>query len=153
MNTLNIPAFGETKYSDHRTNATCRVVSIADAEGGAFDAYSALLEQNGFDKKEAYEQGTHRFAAYQKGNDGIFLNDWRTTRELRIAMETDCHYFSYADACGEATASPQITQVHLEDFGLSYVIRLSDGRFMSSAPIVVSHKTHAPAYHSSGISI
>lgn len=130
MHTLNIPAFGETNFTDHRTNATCRVVTVPDAEDGAFDAYSALLEQNGFHKKETSKQGAHRFAAYQKGDDGVFLNDWRTTRELRIATETNCRYFAYTDVCGEATVAPQITQVHLEDFGLSYVIRLSDGRFI-----------------------
>ena len=39
-------------------------------------------------------------------------------------------YFSYTDRFRGDMMAPQITQVHLEDFGLSYVIRLSDGRFI-----------------------
>lgn len=130
MTTINLPAFGETQFTDHRTNATCRAVSIENAADDAFDAYSALFEQNGFTKKEEYAEGSHRYAAFALDDECIFINDYRTTRELRIVVETDCHYFAYEDTSGEAIVAPQITQVHLEDFGLSYVIRLSDGRFI-----------------------
>ena len=130
MTNINLPAFGETQFFDNYTNATCRAISIENAEEGAFDAYIALFEQNGFDKKEEYIQGSHRYAALARGNDCIFINDYRATRQLRIVSETDCRYFAYADVCGEPIVAPQITQVHLEDFGLSDVIRLSDGRFI-----------------------
>ena len=130
MNTLKIPAFGETEFADNNTNATCRAISIENAEAGAFDAYCALFEQNGYTKKEEYTEGSHRYAAFAQENNCIFINDYRTTRQLRIVTETDCRYFAYEDTCGEKTVAPQITQVHLEDFGLSDVIRLSDGRFI-----------------------
>ena len=32
--------------------------------------------------------------------------------------------------CGDAVTAPQITQLEQEDYGMSYVIRLSDGRFI-----------------------
>ena len=60
---ITIPAFGETQFSDHRENASSRVVLMENADAGAFDAYCALLEENGYERKEAYRQDSHRFAA------------------------------------------------------------------------------------------
>ncbi len=130
MKALDIPAFGEADFTKHRENATATVVTVPNADEAAFAAYGTYFLENGFLQKERYTQGTHHFAAYQKDTCGIFLNYYGATRELRIVAEENCLYFAYADAALPKSVAPQITQVTLEDFGLSYVIRLSDGRFI-----------------------
>ena len=44
--------------------------------------------------------------------------------------EDNCAYFDFADTPRTHSVSAQITQIKLEDFGMSYVIRLTDGRFI-----------------------
>ena len=127
---LTIPAFGEQRFSDHRENAASRVVLMENADSGAFDAYASLLEENGYRRMEAYAQGGHRFAAYFDGERGMFLNEYAAIGRLTIVEEEPCCYFAYEDVCAKASIPAQITQVSLEDFGMSYVIRLTDGRFI-----------------------
>jgi hypothetical protein len=103
---------------------------MENAAAGAFDAYCALLEENGYERKEAYRQDSHRFAAYDDGERGIFLNEYGTIGRLTIVEEENCRYFAYADVYAKNSVPAQITQISLEDFGNSYVIRLTDGRFI-----------------------
>ncbi len=127
---LTLPAFGETEYSDHRENAKARVITIPHASEDTFDAYCRLLETNGMDQRESYQKGSHRFAAFFDGKRGYFLNYFGSVHELILVEENDCLYFSYQDTSAPACMQPQITQVKLEDYGMSYAIRLSDGRFI-----------------------
>ena len=85
---------------------------------------------NGWIRREFCENGTHSYAAYSDGVSGIFLNYYGLLRELNIAIEKNCAYFDFTDRSGTVKTQPQITQVHLVDFGMSYAIRLSDGRFV-----------------------
>jgi len=103
---------------------------MENADSGAFDAYASLLEENGYRRMEAYAQGGHRFAAYYDGERGMFLNEYAAIGRLTIVEEEHCRYFAYEDVCAKASVLAQITQVTLEDFGMSYVIRLTDGRFI-----------------------
>ena len=130
MKDFKIPAFCEVDFTDHQENATARVVTIPHAKDADFAAYDAYFLDYGFAKKECYTEGAHLFAAYQKGTLGVFLNYYGGTRELRVVTEENCLYFDYVDAVLPSKTTPQITQISLEDFGLSYVIRLSDGRFI-----------------------
>lgn len=127
---IKIPAFGETAYTDHNTNKTNRVVNFTDAKAAAFADYCRYLREAGFTQKEAYTQNGHSYAAFQKDDRGVFLNYFAGIRELNIVSEENCRYFNYTDVPGKFCVSPQITQVHLHDFGMSYAIRLSDGRFI-----------------------
>ena len=129
MELFNIPAFGENCI-ENRTNSSARVFVISNVGGEIFDSYRRLLEESGFINKEEYAIGAHRFAAYAKGTDGVFLNYFENVRELTIAVEDNCAYFDFTDTPREASLPVQITQIELEDFGMSYVIRLSDGRFI-----------------------
>lgn len=119
------PAFYETEYSDCAEGRGKRVLTLA-ADAARFLSYCALLEQQGYEKKEERE----RFAAYQKGEEGVFLNFYPATGELTVLTEENCRYFDFCDTAEEPTLTPQISQVHLEDFGMSYAVRLSDGRFI-----------------------
>lgn len=129
MEPLNIPAFGEN-CTESRANASSRVFVMSDVGEDVFDAYCKLLEAASFEKKDEYTQGSHRFAAYSKAKDGVFLNYFAPLCELTVAVEESCAYFDFADTPGEHSVPAQITQIELEDFGMSYVIRLTDGRFI-----------------------
>ena len=131
MSTVTIPAFGEALFHQHRENNTATVTLIPDAALTAFEAYCALLEREGAVKKEAYTENLHRFAAYLQNGTGYFLNYFEGAGELYIVEETATAYFSYADIPQNGVKKPvQFTQIDLSDFGLSDVIRLSDGRFI-----------------------
>lgn len=127
---FNIPAFGETKYEWDQINAGTAVVRIPDSPAAALGAYCDRLEAEGFVQKEAYQTEHRRFAAYEKDGTGVFLNYFPATSELQLVTEENTAYFTYADTPGEAIVTPQLTQLKLTDYGLSYVIRLTDGRFL-----------------------
>lgn len=127
---LTLPAFGEVGYFDHIANQKNRVITIPNADVEAFDAYCSLFEKNGCEKREAYQRAEHFFAAYSDGETGYFINYFGSVRELTLVAEESCRYFSYEDMSASACVDPQITQVKLKDYGMSYVIRLSDGRLV-----------------------
>ena len=128
----NAPAFGETKVFENKENENVRVWVMDDVDGDLFDRYVSLLEEEGYLQKEAYKTAARRFAAYLNAEgEGVFLNDYRGNREMTLVREQNSPYFSYGDVVRPLqNKSVEITQMHLEDFGLSYVIRLSDGRFI-----------------------
>ena len=124
-----IPAFGE-ECTIHDENKNTQVVTIQRATEALFSQYGKWLTGNGFVRREMRSTDDRHYAAYCREGDGVFLNYYGRTAELVIVMETDCAYFSYTDRLSDQRVSPQITQLHLEDFGMSYVVRLSDGRFL-----------------------
>jgi len=130
MSDLQIPAFDEINYIENRLNAQARVLHFPESEESAFHACCRWLQQQGYEAKECWTRKDQCFGAYLKDHTGIFLNYFGGTKELRIVEEKDCTYFSFADQAGDALFPPQITQLTMEDFGMSYAIRLSDGRFI-----------------------
>jgi len=128
MFSIQLPAFGETEFFDNQMNKTARVVLIPNSSDCRFDEYCALLTQAGFAQTELVSLAHRCFAAFQKDSTGVFVNYFANTSELQVVVEEDCAYFSYTDNCKPETVQPQLTQVRLRDFGLSDVIRLSDGR-------------------------
>ena len=129
MELFDIPAFGENCI-ENRSNASNRVFVMSGVSSETFDAYCALLENAEFTKKQDYTLGSHRFAAYCRGTDGVFLNYFASLSELTVAVEENCAYFDFTDTPKNNSLSAQITQIALEDFGMSYAIRLPDGRFI-----------------------
>ena len=127
---MQFPAFGESEFFDCRENRNARVITLPGSERAKFDAYCDLLQSEGFSLKEIRSDSIRSFGAFSREEEGVFLNYYENTGELTIVEEVDCRYFTYRDTNLDASANPQITQISLEDFGLSYVIRLSDGRFI-----------------------
>lgn len=125
-----IPAFGETDFFQNRENERSTVVMIPHADSAAFSEYCRLLEACGWVRKEDRRTDMHLYASYTDGENAFFLNYFSAVRELSIVTETHCGYFSYSDRPQNTAATAQITQLELEDFGMSYVIRISDGRFI-----------------------
>ena len=127
---LQFPAFGEDKYYVNQENLTARVILIPEAPSVRFSDYCRLLEQSGFSQTELLTAEHRCFAAYQKESLGVFLNYFANTYELELVVEENCAYFSYTDSPAQASMPAQVTQLKLRDFGLSNVIRLSDGRLL-----------------------
>jgi len=127
---IQIPAFGEIGYSDIQENKTSRVILIPNTQSARFDDYCALLERAGFVCKERFTADHRSFAAYAKDSWGVFLNYFANTAELQIVVEENSTYFSFSDTEGQVCTTPRVTQVMQVDYGLSYVIRLSDGRLV-----------------------
>ena len=123
-----IPAFGETEFFDNYMNKAARVVLIPNSPDYRFAEYSRLLTEAGFVQTELVSLAHRRFAAFQKDSTGVFLNYFMGTQEMQIVVEENCAYFSYTDNCQPVSVQPQLTQVKLSGYGLSDVIRLSDGR-------------------------
>lgn len=130
MSRIKIPAFGENEFFENRENNGSVVVVIPKAKSEAFSAYSDMLECKGFEKKEFRSTDKQLYAAYFDGESAVFLNFFETVNELYIVIEENCKYFSYTDASTDTCVSPTLTQMGLEDYGMSYVVRLSDGRFV-----------------------
>ena len=125
---ISVPDFGETPAFFNQTNASSRVWTVEEAQEELFERCCAALQENGFEKKETRIRGRQRYAAFTDGKTGVFVNDFRSIRTLSIVAEDNCRYFDYHDEASIRALPAQITQMELEDFGLSYIIRLSDGR-------------------------
>ena len=130
MEKIKIPAFNETDFFRNRESKNATVWTVKNADENGFSSYCDLILENGYAKKEEYANDSHSFAAFEKDGEGVFLNCFGAIDELRIVIEENCNYFSFRDAELPNIVEPQITQIKLEDFGLSYAIRLSDGRFI-----------------------
>ena len=115
---------------ENRTNSSNRVFMMQNICERDFEEYCKSLEAHGYIKKESRVNSCYRFAAYSNGDIGIFLNYFEPLSELTVAAEEGCAYFDFADKPRAHSVPAEITQIELEDFGMSYVIRLTDGRFI-----------------------
>lgn len=127
---ISLPAFSEENTYAERVNPTSSLFAAEDVPASLFRSYLDLLSSHGFKTAETWERGENLYAAMHKDTLGIFLTYFGALREFRLVCEEDCRYFSYTDPTLPALYPPQISQLTLEDFGMSYVIRLSDGRFV-----------------------
>ena len=128
MKDIKLPAFGEDDFSDNLVGAA-RVCVIRGAAEESFSRYEAYLSERGFSKCEERSTPCHLYAAF-RGEGAVYMNYYHELRELYLVLEEDVSYFSFTDKGGEYDLSAQITQLDLEDFGMCYVIRLPDGRFI-----------------------
>lgn len=127
---VQIPAFCETEYFDNQMNQNARVVLLPQAEASCFADYCGLLSREGFAQRERRSDPYGEYAAFYKDGWGVFVNYFANSRELQLVIEENTKKFSYRDACGEPRVAPQVSQLKLRDYGMIYVIRLSDGRFL-----------------------
>ncbi len=111
-------------------NNTSTVTVIHKISEGDFISVCSRIENEGYILKENNSLPFHKFKAYHKGTTGAFVNYFPGADEITVCFEEECNYFSYSDRESEKRVSPQIAQLYLEDFGMSYVIRLSDSRFI-----------------------
>ena len=128
---MNIPDFNEKKRFFTRINNTSEVLTVNDATRQAFDSYVKYFESSGFLVTEERESEKVAFTALRKDDIGVFINYYHAAKTLTAVIEENTKYFDFKDEHRTlGSVSPQITQLSLEIFGMSYAIRLSDGRFI-----------------------
>ena len=127
---ITLPYFGEKAFTDKQITADYRAINISDAADDSFESYCALFTENGFEVSGKRIDSKTCFAALRKNDDAVFINYFKATNELMIVYEEGSDYYKFTDATRPDRVDPQITQIHLEDFGMSYALRLCDGRFI-----------------------
>lgn len=115
---------------ENQINRNSRVLTIEGAEATDFSARCEALIADGYEAMEERNIAKNTYVSYKKGDEGVFLNYYPSLGELTVVTEQECRYFHYEDNAGACVVQPAITQIHLVDFGMSYVVRLSDGRFI-----------------------
>lgn len=130
MDMLHLPAFGEGVFFDNDIGKNSHVLLIPNADHEAFARYVKLFEENGFVQQETCCTDTRCYAAYRKDETGIFISYYPVARQLQVVTERNCKYFSYTDEAQSPCVTPRLTQLLLCDYGMSYVLRLSDGRLI-----------------------
>ena len=106
------------------------VIHCVGVDSKDYNLYCMNLQKEGFILKEQRKSGTHSYLAYKKDELCVFLNYFENIKELSAVFEANCNYFNYIDEYKGEVTSPAITQIDLEDFGMSYAVRLSDSRFI-----------------------
>ncbi|MBE7042584.1 MAG: hypothetical protein E7399_03715 [Ruminococcaceae bacterium] len=118
-------SFGKKEFLRHEGGNTA-VLSLKQVK--EMDSYQITLEQAGFEKREEHCFGTARFVTYVKNGDMVLLSFYPSIGQIRLVAEPES--LEYQDKRREDCTTSLFTQIDLEDFGLSDVIRLSDGRFI-----------------------
>ena len=125
---LSVPVIKESVVS--RENDFTMVTYTPDSTDKGFDEYTAFLRESGYSEVECRDAHGHRYAAYRLGDEGVFVNLFRGVGELYTVIEKECKYFDFRDTPPSVRVTPTITQIKLEDYGMSYTVRLPDGRFI-----------------------
>lgn len=122
--------FGSILYQEPEDD-TCAVISIDDVAADAFAAFGAALVQKGFQSISSHSFGEAAFTTFTKDTLALYVSYYPTVQQLRIVGEQNSPYLSLQPEKAHYTGAPSLlTQLELQDFGMSYLIRLSDGRFL-----------------------
>ena len=106
------------------------VVSADNITKTQFLSYVSDSQKNGWFKEEENYFGENIFVILSKNYDSLYLSYYPNISQMRIVVQPECKYISYKYKTKEKTVKPLFTQIALEDFALSDVIRLSDGTFV-----------------------
>lgn len=132
--------FGRILHQEVMDN-TCGVIRVEHVTAEDFDSYAQSFLSLGFTLASRHSFGAASFCAYTKNDLCVFLSYFPETEQLRIVSEESSTYLRYTNQSGAAVLAssegasadvyqPLLTQIDLEDFGLSYLLRLSNGRFI-----------------------
>ena len=127
---LSLPLFVQKEPFVSPVNRNAQIAKLTEVSVDSFDFYLNFFKGQGYEQKQSHDNGVYRFAALLGNNEGVFINYFYRTNELSIVAQQNCNYFDFKDTLGEKICEPQITQVPLWDYGMSYIIRLSDGRLI-----------------------
>ncbi len=115
----------------NRTNDTSEIFMYKSASKTDYNNTCSGLESEGFVSREQNSFGSsHYFNAFSKDNNAVFVNFFENINMLTVSTEENSRYFDFKDVSGEKCRTPKISQMKLCDYGMSYVIHLSDGRFV-----------------------
>ena len=120
---------GNIIYKSHEGQGTY-VHSYEKVYGCEFESYVSEIKAEGYSVIKSYKLADNSFYILRKDNDAVFAAYYPGVREMRIVEEPNSNWFNFADNGGIPKYDTLLTQIDLEDFGLSYVLRLCDGRFI-----------------------
>lgn len=112
------------------------VESWRSARVGDAEEKSKKLISEGYSEIDRYNFGLAEVRVFSRGDELALLTYYESAGVLRLVTEGDSGYLSYlsekagADALAPRRFQPIFTQVDLDDFGLSDLIKLPDGRFV-----------------------
>lgn len=121
--------FGVLEYEEAEGPA-CGVISLEEVKQKEFAKYVSDVSELGYICRERHCLGTSSFYAFVKKDVALFLNYYPEMGKMRIVGEKNSGYYEIQDRPGGWQVPTLLTQIDLEDFGLSYLIRMSDGRFL-----------------------
>lgn len=122
--------FGKMIYCEDEGGKNI-VYSYRDVEASEFDGYISELESAGFAVVSKNVAGLDNKSVNLSGNDcTVYAMYYPTICEMRIVCDPESDYLHFEDVSKEAFVTSLITQIELEDYGQSSVVRLSDGRFI-----------------------
>ncbi len=121
--------FGIVEFAE-KENSNATVVSVIRVSEDNFNTYAEKISDTGFSLFESRSYGGAYFKAYKNGNNAIYLSYYPSISEMRVVMETNSGYINFNDETRAVSVPTLITQINITDFGISEVIRLSDGRFI-----------------------
>ena len=129
---MNIPeiTFGKLLFKSHLGDSAY-TTSLREVKEEDIDGYVDALKSDGYTLYQSHALGEHnRFFALSKSGDAVYIMHYAAEGEARIVTEESSLYLTYSDSKGEDVCTALFTQPDLKDFGMSYVIRLTDGRFV-----------------------
>ncbi len=127
---IRFPAFNEKNTNKVHINNKSDIYKIFNTDAKSFDNYCELFCESGYELKQKSSNEVYSNAAFLKGSLGVFINYFYRTKQLNIVTERECNFFEFSDKQTQSCTTVQLTQLAQEDYGMSYVIRLSDGRFI-----------------------
>lgn len=127
---MQLPAFNETSYFINKINSHSEVLLLKEADSDAFKKYVDHFKSNGYTVREERSGSLNSYVAFSSNSASAYINYYNNLREMTIVTEDNTDYFDFSVSSKGVICTPEITQLHLEDFGMSYAIRLSDGRFI-----------------------
>ncbi|MBO5370496.1 MAG: MBL fold metallo-hydrolase [Clostridia bacterium] len=89
-----------------------------------------LISENRYERKSNYMIANNEVREFVCGDDYIIAMHYPHMQEMQIVTEKNSPFPSYKNIMTDFRCKSSITQIALEDFGLSYVIKLGDGRFI-----------------------
>ena len=101
-----------------------------EVESNEFIHTKEQIQAEGWNLLEEHTIASNTFATFSKGEDAIFVSFYPELKEMQKITEPKSTYLNYKDEAKEQTFPVLLRQIDLSDFGLSYVIRISDGRLI-----------------------
>ena len=115
---------------DEAEGPACRTICLHKVRLSEFEEYVAAVLRLGYAIREEYTLGTSRFYAFEKEDTALFLNYYPEIGHMTLVGEKDSGYYRLQDNPGCDCVGSLLTHIDLEDYGMSYMIRMSDGRFL-----------------------
>lgn len=115
-------------YNEHEGQGAY-VESYRDVSAKEHEEKISEILGEGFSVFEKREN-RNSFTIFKKDSEMRLVAYYPGIAEMRVVTEPNSTYFSFKDTPCEEKTVPTVTQIDLEDYGLSYVVRLCDGRFI-----------------------